>query len=783
VRVVEDPVSTEELAIYVGPEAAAHIIAPNELARLGKEGYILRTADRSLAIAGGRPRGTLYGVYSFLEDHLGCRWFTPDLSRIPSRERVVIAPIDRMFVPRLEYRATDYPNSRDADWAARNKINGTQTRLDDERGGKVAYGPFVHTFNSILNPEQHFESHPEYFSEVDGKRVAGRTQLCLTNPEVLGIATETVRRWMREQPSATIFSVSQNDWHNYCTCRECTQVIEQEGSSAGVYLRFVNAIADAIGDEYPDKAIDTLAYQFTRRPPTQTVPRANVIVRLCDIECCFAHPLVMTAGTDRQNADFADDLRRWSEISDRLYIWDYVINYAHSIMPFPNLYTLKPNINFFLEHGVKGIYEEANYFSPGGEFAELRTWIIAKTLWDPTYDTDRAIDEFLAGYYEKAAIPLRRYIDLIHGKAKMDGIHFRIYDAPTSPLFSQDVLARAVRLLDEAEQAVTEKPQVLGRVELACLPIMYVQIAKLVAALQQPETKTGENIQQLRSLFDRFDQIARKEGVTSIREGRSYESWATQMQDRLSRMATAAADSPASEACDDLPPAPSGRNWKLIWSDEFEGDRLDESKWAVPPDGRRRDGWWKRKAISLDGKGHLEISTFKEGDQYVDGCVRTKGRFEHAFGYYVARIALGQQPGHWSAFWLMGDGVTRVGNEGRDGTEIDIMEKPWLDDRVQHTLHWDGYGKEHNSSGTVSRNPGIMTGFHTFALKWTPDEYVFYVDGRETWRTSDGGVCQSPLYIKLSDEIGKWGGDISQAQLPDRFLVDYVRVYDLVDQD
>ena len=237
------------------------------------------------------------------------------------------------------------------------------------------------------------------------------------------------------------------------------------------------------------------------------------------------------------------------------------------------------------------------------------------------------------------------------------------------------------------------------------------------------------------------------------------------------------------EPRDVLPDAPEGKTWKLIWHDEFEGDTLDETKWDVPPDGRRRDGYWMRKAVSLDGKGNLVISTLKEGDRYISGCVRTRGKFERAFGYYVARIQLQTQPGHWSAFWLWGTGVTKVGDDGRNGTEIDIMEKPWLDDRVQHALHWNGYGEHHRSEGKVAKVPGVMEGWHTFSVLWMPDEYVFYVDGEETWRTRAGGVCQVPLYIKLSDEVGKWGGDIGKASLPDRFLVDYVRVYDLVERD
>jgi len=233
---------------------------------------------------------------------------------------------------------------------------------------------------------------------------------------------------------------------------------------------------------------------------------------------------------------------------------------------------------------------------------------------------------------------------------------------------------------------------------------------------------------------------------------------------------------------DTLPPAPAGQTWKLVWHDEFDGTKLDETKWDVP-EYKRRDVWWSRKAVALDGKGHLVISMLKEGDKYYDGCARTKGKFEHTFGYYVARIRLQKQPGHWSAFWMFGDGVGKIGNGGMDGTEIDIMEKPWLDDRVQHALHWDGYGKAHRSKGHVPRVPGVMQGWHTFSLLWTPDEYVFYVDGKETWRTKAGGVCQRPLYLKLSDEaqFKGWAGDVRKAKLPDAFLTDYVRVYDLVD--
>jgi beta-glucanase (GH16 family) len=235
---------------------------------------------------------------------------------------------------------------------------------------------------------------------------------------------------------------------------------------------------------------------------------------------------------------------------------------------------------------------------------------------------------------------------------------------------------------------------------------------------------------------------------------------------------------------DKLPSTAAGQSWKLAWNDEFDGNILDSAKWDVP-EYKRRDALWSRKAVVLDGKGNLALKVLKEGTDYLDGCVRTKGKYEKAFGYFVARMRLQKSSGHWPAFWMYNDSVGKVGNEGRDGTEIDIMEKPLLDSKVQQTLHWDGYGKEHKSEGFVANVPGVMEGWHDFGLLWTPQEYVFYVDGKETWRTKAGGVCQMPLYIKLSDEIAfkGWAGDLQDAKLPDETLVDYVRVYDLFTTD
>ena len=151
----------------------------------------------------------------------------------------------------------------------------------------------------------------------------------------------------------------------------------------------------------------------------------------------------------------------------------------------------------------------------------------------------------------------------------------------------------------------------------------------------------------------------------------------------------------AADSDDQLPAPPNGKAWKLVWHDEFDGDKLDESKWDVP-DHKCRDGWWSPKAVALDGDGNLAISTMKDGDRYLDACVRTRGKFEHSHGYYVARIRLQDQPGHWSAFWLYNSSVGKIGDEGRDGTEIDIMEKPG--GTTECSTHCTGMATARNTS-------------------------------------------------------------------------------------
>jgi len=218
--------------------------------------------------------------------------------------------------------------------------------------------------------------------------------------------------------------------------------------------------------------------------------------------------------------------------------------------------------------------------------------------------------------------------------------------------------------------------------------------------------------------------------------------------------------------------------YRLAWWDEFDGDILDLDKWDYRSLGPRRDAINVKETVTLDGQGHLVLTTKRAANEYHTAMIGTGGRYETAFGYFECRVKFQRQIGHWSAFWLQSPTLGNpVGDPHRAGTEIDVFE--YLcnrGDKIQHTLHWDGYGEHHKSAGKVPEIPGLMQGWHTIGLLWTPTHYVFYVDGNETWRT-DKGVSHRPQYMILSLEVGKWAGDIGKAILPDSLYVDYVRVY------
>ena len=262
-----------------------------------------------------------------------------------------------------------------------------------------------------------------------------------------------------------------------------------------------------------------------------------------------------------------------------------------------------------------------------------------------------------------------------------------------------------------------------------------------------------------------------------------------------------------------FPRVPHERKLELVWSDEFDGDALDSTKWgghfcgsgSENPTVRRGSYWTTDMATVTDGELHICTKYYPDGYNgngapgwYTCG-IDTNNIFEPTYGYFEVRCILPKGCGLWSAFWMISDsmafasGYGEIEGSGIDGSEIDIFESAYYENkypnRVASTVHYDGYGQWHNQKTIcepflLNNNP--YEEFNTYGLEWNKDWYIFYVNGIETGRTKFGGVTQVPEYLILSVEVGgnnavpakDWtGGPLTEDAEVTDFVIDYVRAY------
>ena len=431
----------------------------------------------------------LYGVYEFLED-LGCRFFTPDCEKIPTIVNLEIPSINKKEKPVFEYRETDYQTTTKRasfKFATMCRVNGSYNNLPKGLGGNIGFAISVHSFALLVPPKEHFAEHPEYYSLIDGKRIAGddvNWQLCLTNPDIVDIAVENIRKILKSNPDKKIVSISQNDNLNHCQCEKCIQADEEEGSPIGTIIRFANKIAEKLEPEFPDVMFDLLPYHYSRPISYLTKARHNVCVRICASATCFAHPYDKCDDRSHANARpngertvFVEDLRDWSKISDKLYVWDYTSNFPLYLMPFPNWRVLQPNLQTLAKYNVKGVFEEANRAENGGtDFNELRNYLLCKLMWNPYCDVERHRKEFMQYYYGEAATYLDEYLNMLSDFVERENYHMYIQEIKRPDYLSNELLKKYNDLFDKAEAAVSGDGIKLARVQKARLSIRFVDV-------------------------------------------------------------------------------------------------------------------------------------------------------------------------------------------------------------------------------------------------------------------------------------------------------------------
>lgn len=508
--------------ILVGPSKTLTKVVPDlDYEAMGKEELIIRTKGKHLILVGGRPRGTLYAVYEFLEKYLNCRWYTKDIAHIPKRPTIQIETIDYRYNPPFMYREILYKDTFDKDFGVRQRLNGAHHQGDESTGGTVTIYPYVHTFASLVPPKIYFESHPEYFSLIDGKRVANK-QLCLTNPEVLRVATEQVFKWIREHPDIDIFEVSQNDGYGACQCEKCQAIVKEEGSEMGPILRFVNAIADVVAKKYSDKYIDTLSYAYSEMPPKVTKPRDNVIIRLCHwAPACGVHGIA----TCPTNQTYRQELDGWKKLSKHIFIWDYMVTFGAYLAPYPNWWSIGDDTRYYAENGVHGVMWQGDYQSPGGEMSDLRAYIAAQMLWKPYQDVDAVIDDFLNGVYGPAAKPIHEYLEMLRDYVVKKNICLMRKEVKLTP----EMMTRARDLFDQAEQLAASE-DIRRLVQKARASIRFQQLC-------YPK-EYGLNYQEACAILNALSRTVERENITHVRESRAWqmEKWLKQRQEELKKI-------------------------------------------------------------------------------------------------------------------------------------------------------------------------------------------------------------------------------------------------------
>lgn len=489
--------------LIIAKEAAeGKMIWIGQAAQLEENAVAYSVAEEQLSIQGGSPKSTLDAVYTFLERELNCRFYSPGVERIPNSPTIRLAnSLQFEYTPPVTTRTVHsrlfYENPEFA-----NKL-----RVTTEAFPGYVPGARVHTFHRFVPAGIYYKEHPEYYALRNGKRIP--TQLCLTNEYVFEIVKDSVSALLARHPEAGVISVSQDDNTQYCQCPNCEAIHAREEAPSGSMIHFVNRIAKV----FPDKQISTLAYQYTRKAPKTIQPEPNVLITLCSIECDRSAPI------EDNCQDFTTDLIAWGKKTDNIRIWDYTTQFTNFLAPFPNLRTLRPNIDLFVQNNAKWIFEQ--HSNQPSELFELRSYLTAQLLWDPTASPEVIMNDFLEGYYQEAAPFIKDYITTLHEELAQDSTFFLfLYGDPSQGFRSflrEDLLVYYDSLYQEAAKVVKEQAEVLQRVQIARLSVDYAILehakTNLQGALEQSSFPIPERLK-------RFEETTSQANIKAMNEMR-----------------------------------------------------------------------------------------------------------------------------------------------------------------------------------------------------------------------------------------------------------------------
>ena len=484
--------------IYVGPSTTAKSLVPEiDTAELGYDGIVIKTVGQDLVLAGGRTRGTIYAVYTFLQDVVGCGWYEHDAPEvIPNTPTLIIGAQDVIYRPAFDYREP-YTNAvygyggpqapPDANVPFQVKLRLNVASVGEEYGGGTDFGGAHTMLDWVLPPDQYFDDHPDWYRD-DGTGTRHPDALCFMIPGArVQAAANVIAKLDAEYASMgdpKVISVSHPDSGVHCRDPLCVYALETDPCyvvDSGPLLDFINYIAEEVEAAYPDVLVSTLAYWATTQPPYPgtITARDNVLIHFGINWGTFypAYPPNNVVLRDYRKpfgeTPFADYLIAWNQIASHIYIWDYDTNFRNMIQPHPTYFAFPNSLPFYRDNGVSGVMSQGSW-SNAGDFVRMKLWVNAQMLWDPNQDVDALMDEFLGAYYGAAGPYLKQYLDLMDS---MTGL-LSDTDVGTQSWLSLADLNQATTYFNQAEAAVAGDDELTYRVRRARLSIDIVWLQR-----------------------------------------------------------------------------------------------------------------------------------------------------------------------------------------------------------------------------------------------------------------------------------------------------------------
>lgn len=487
------------------------------------DGYRIVIGDKDISVCGASQAGSRNGVYGFAEDILGCIFLTPDDTYVPEHKTVCLDKLDKISKPATRWRDVYAYETVQNKWAAKLRLNGIDIESDNpelsiEELQYEGWGTWCHDCYDYLSPDDYFAEHPEYFSEKGGVRVTSydnrEAYLCLSNPEVFEIVKNSLAKKIEENPDVMYWDFSGNDNPSLagCQCDACKAADKAAGGTGmGTLLPFLNKLAKA----FPDKYISTLAYLHTLKAPKNMKAEPNVVIKLCSMPGDQASSYL--DGANANSAEFKAQVEEWSKITDKIVVWDYVVNFAHLLMPFPNFAVQAKNQQFYEENNIIGVFHQASR-EKGGEFACLRSYVLSRLMWEGSgADVAECVSKYVAAYYGEAAPKVIEYMNLCASELCASGKKLGLYDGLMphySGYLSQENIEKYKKIISEAKAAVAGNSELESRIEALELSAEY-------AAVLLPEISDSER----KAALSKVNELCEKHGITMVCEWDSLENF------------------------------------------------------------------------------------------------------------------------------------------------------------------------------------------------------------------------------------------------------------------